>query len=111
MTLILDCQCGSPPLHLVGLNCLSDGKVCGKQDECELNAKGKEKLDGQRLTSKLVGVLRGGPLSLLDHGFNSLLDLWSSSNNFIDGELVKGSGILNVLERCLEVFEFSLNFV
>lgn len=61
------------------------------------------------LTSKLLVVTWRGPLALLDHLVDGAADLGTSSHHVVHGELVKGTGVLDVLQGGLEVLEFSLD--
>lgn len=56
----------------------------------------------QRELSELLPVAGNGPLALLDHGLDGLLDLRSSSVDLADGELLERSGVLDVGESRLE---------
>ena len=61
------------------------------------------------LTTELLVVTRRGPLALLDHLLDSLPDLRSGGNNIVNGELVEGSSVFDVLEGGLQVLELGLD--
>lgn len=61
------------------------------------------------LTSELLVVAWRGPLALLDHLVDSSANLGTSSHNIVDGELVEGTSVLDVLQSSLEVLELGLD--
>lgn len=63
------------------------------------------------LTSELLLVTWHGPLSLLDHLLDRLLDLWAGSKHLVDGELIEGAGRLDVVQSRLEVLELGSDLV
>lgn len=63
------------------------------------------------LTSELLLVAWHGPLSLLDHLLDRLLDLWAGSKHLVHGQLIEGAGRLDVVQSRLEVLELGSNLV
>lgn len=62
-----------------------------------------------KLTAELLVVTWGGPFALLDHFVDGSADLGTSGNHVVNGELVKGTCVLNVLERSLEILQLGLD--
>lgn len=67
-----------------------------------------QSITGQRKTDL---VTRHGPAALGHELGGLLVDAGLGSGDLVDGELVKGPGVLNVLERLLEVLELEVDLL